>query len=211
MKKIGLSLRVEAARERRDCIDQAWYGLLISLDLWPVPLPNLAPEAAFGLVEDLALDGVILTGGNDVAEAPGGRCVAVERDRFEHALLDACSERSLPVLGVCRGLQKLVLYHGGAVRAVSGHVAARHRLHVEPACALPLCDRAEVNSFHDFGVMPEDVCKPLRPVAKASDGTVEAVAHESLPQWAIMWHPERPPKDPADARLLRALFVRSDR
>jgi putative glutamine amidotransferase len=208
MKRIGLTLRVEAARERRDCIDQAWYPLLADLDMWPVPLPNLAQQQqpAERMLAALDLAGVILTGGNDISGVPGARSAAPERDRFEHSLLDACSERGTPVLGVCRGLQLLVVHHGGRLRPVDGHVASLHSLIVSPNCPLPLADRDEVNSFHDFGLRPDDLAGPLRATATASDGTVEAVAHEERPQWGIMWHPERAPHDRRDGQILRALF-----
>ena len=39
MKKIGLTLREDQARERRDCLDQEWYQVLVQNGLWPVPLP----------------------------------------------------------------------------------------------------------------------------------------------------------------------------
>jgi putative glutamine amidotransferase len=63
-----------------------------------------------------------------------------------------------------------------------------------------------VNSFHNFGIVPDVLAPGLKVVATALDGTVEAVRHESLPQWGVMWHPERPPSDPADVELMRALL-----
>lgn len=63
-----------------------------------------------------------------------------------------------------------------------------------------------VNSYHNFGVYPDGLGPYLQAVATAPDGSVEAVAHKHLPQWAIMWHPERPPHDPRDGELLRTLF-----
>ena len=63
-----------------------------------------------------------------------------------------------------------------------------------------------MNSYHDFGVRPEDLGADLRVAATSPDGWVEAVAHPRCPQWGIMWHPERAPADARDAALLRALF-----
>ena len=52
----------------------------------------------------------------------------------------------------------------------------------------------------------EDLPDDVRPVAMAPDGTVEAVEHVDLPQWGIMWHPERDPFDARDAAILGARF-----
>ena len=108
MKRIGLTQRVEVVTgygERRDCLDQNWAVLLVSLGYCPVPLANCVQEVG-PYVDELGLDGVILTGGNNLLEPEKGGAIAPERDRFEHMLLDVCASWRLPVLGVCRGAQK---------------------------------------------------------------------------------------------------------
>ena len=210
--RIGLTQRVEhiaSYGERRDCLDQAWTALLEGMDMIPVPLPSCL-RAPARHVEALALDGVILTGGNDLCGLPGASNTAPERDALEAALLELARTRGLPVLGVCRGLQHIVAHHGGALRRVEGHVRARHPITREPGVRpeLPLTDRDEVNSFHGYGVTPEDLAsaRGLLALARAPDGTVEAVVHERLPIAGIMWHPERAPNDPRDRALISAFF-----
>lgn len=208
MKNVGLTLRVDAGRERRDGLDQAWYGVLLREGLRPVLLPNAPdpPGGVAGWLEALGVEAVILTGGNDLAAAPGGSKHAPERDALESELIDACRDADVPLLGVCRGLQHLVVHYGGRLSAVSDHVAKPHALVVEPGSLMPLTDRDAVNSFHDFGVRREDVGSELRVVATAPDGSVEAVAHTRHRQWGVMWHPERDPVDPRDGELIRALL-----
>ena len=176
----------------------------------PVPLPNTLDDLV-GYVDALELDGVVLTGGNDIATLPGATNTAPERDRTEHQLIDWAAARGVPVLGVCRGMQILVLHHGGTLRPVEGHVATPHGLVVSdaaPSGVLGPLDAAgsEVNSYHGFGLRPEDLGPTLQVMATAPDGTVEAVAHPSLRQWGIMWHPERAPFHTRDADLIRACF-----
>jgi len=208
MLRIGVTQRVEVVPdrdERRDCLDQAWTPLLAENGCWPIPIPNRV-ETVSAMLTDLALDGIVLTGGNDLAHLPGGQTAAPERDALEARLLEACSGAGVPVLGVCRGLQMLVHYHGGELVPVANHVATRHRLVVCPGADIPLTDREAVNSFHAFGCYEDNLGPELRVIATAADGTVEAVAHRTLPQWGVMWHPERDPRDRGDAALLRALF-----
>ncbi len=209
---IGLTQRVEVLpdrNERRDGLDQSWSKLLLQIGYTPVLLPN-QPHHAQALIDAFGLSGVILTGGNDLAELPDAKSVAPERDAFERAVLDICSTRSLPVLGVCRGMQMLVSYHGGRLIQVEGHVRKSHPI-IPRETPMPTLPRAEVNSFHTFGVRPESLPGDLLPAGVAPDGSVEAVVHRQLPQWAIMWHPERPthpsgPRDERDVAMLRALF-----
>lgn len=210
MQKIGLTQRVDVIPdhgERRDALDQAWIVLLQRLGYVPVPLPNLVNDVC-GYLDALGLDGVVVTGGNDLPEAPEATWVAEERDRFERTLLDTCAETGRPVFGVCRGLQLAVVHHGGQLVAVDGHVAKRHRLIVRASSGVPLRDREVVNSFHRFGVCPEQLDGQWHVLATADDGTVEAIQHREHPLLAVMWHPERSPSDPQDVELIRYVFGR---
>lgn len=211
---IGVTQRVEETPsdgERRDCLDQAWTSLLLTNGFLPVPLPNRIAirEGVEALIESLGLGGVILSGGNDLATLPGARNTAPERDTFETLLLDVCGERRLPVLGVCRGLQKLVSDAGGVPVPVKGHAGTAHRIRCTRPSAMPLGDQGDerqVNSYHDFGLEVDSLGEQLEPVALADDGSVEAVVHTDLPFWGIMWHPERGLRDERDAAILRAHF-----
>jgi len=219
MRKIGLTQRVEVIKERserRDALDQAWARLLLSKNLFPVPLPNCVTDVG-GLLRELQLDGVILTGGNDLGgpslaqRKVGDRCsgaadAAPERDSLERALLEVCAERGIPVLGVCRGMQLLVTHYGGRILELPGHLGTRHTITVRSADGLGLGPRESVNSFHRFGVRHEDIGPNLIPLAGAEDNTVEAVAHHTYPQWGIMWHPERAPCDGRAKCLLARVF-----
>lgn len=207
MLTIAVSQRVvtnDEHGERRDTLDQAWVELLGARGWTVVPVPNRLGDPGRFLTE-LSIDGVLLSGGNDLAAAPGGSDVAPERDALERRLLDECAARDLPLFGVCRGLQHLVVHHGGRLSEVDRHIREPHPIRAREG-VLPLCDRPSVNTFHRFGVREEDVPPTLRVAAVASDGSVEAVAHASLRQWAIMWHPERAPRDPRDLELMGALF-----
>src|SRR5436853_6038439 len=83
----------------------------------------LVPPDDDGIEEVLdALDGLVFSGGNDMApdsygaEAdPATKVTNPERDRGELALLTAALERDLPVLAICRGVQVLNVVRGGEI------------------------------------------------------------------------------------------------
>lgn len=209
MIRIGLTQRVQDVvdyGERRDCLDQNWARLLCELGLLPVPLCNVVDDVP-DYVAALALDSVILTGGNDLAGLPGERNVAHERDRFENALIDCCLARSIPMLGVCRGMQMINRFFQGSISRVPGHAATRHRVFSRPA-AFPFWeDSFEVNSYHDYAIEKGGLAKPLEALATGTDATVESFRHRERPCYGIMWHPERErPADRRDIAMLRAVF-----
>lgn len=209
MKRIGLTQRVDVVPsygERRDALDQQWARLLEEAGAAPVPLANLAADAD-ALVDALGLEGVILTGGNDLASLPEATSAAPERDAFEHRLIACCRRRGLPILAVCRGMQMLAAFDGAPVYPVDGHVRTRHVLKPAPAPAVRVALAAEVNSFHGFAVDAAGLPATVAPLARAEDGVLEAMARTDRPEVGIMWHPERErPFCPADVALVRSLF-----
>jgi putative glutamine amidotransferase len=99
------------------------------------------PSMAAGEVLD-AIDGLLLTGGEDVAparygEAPHPAVVDVDpaRDEFEIALVGEARRRNLPIFAICRGIQVLNVACGGTlVQDIPSEVpgALEHRWTVPP-------------------------------------------------------------------------------
>lgn len=161
---------------RRDCLDQVWPKFLLGCGLVPIPIPN-SVDAALEICEKV--DGIILTGGNDLA-AYGGD--APDRDETEAAILDLAERRGLPVLGVCRGMQMIQHRFGNRLQPVHGHVAPQQRISIDGK-------RVEVNSYHNLGAT--EVYPPLTTWAIADDGVIKAIRHADRPMIGVMWHPER--------------------
>ena len=141
----------------------------------PVPVPN-RPAIVRAFLTALPWDGVILTGGNDLA-AYGGS--APDRDETEALLIGRAAERNVPLLGVCRGAQMLACHYGASLQRVEGHVRTTHTL----------TNGKMVNSFHSWGMA--ELPETLKVTALAPDGTIEEFHHRSLPFYGVQWHPER--------------------
>jgi len=178
-----------------------------------------------------ALDGIVFTGGADVAPARYGeerheRTYTREaRDEAEMLLLREALERQLPVLAICRGMQLMAVAYGGRLHQhlpdVLGHENhrpstgfGRHDVRFVPGsgCAALLGTRATVNSLHHQGVA--GVGSLIATGWAVDDGTssgddfglVEAVEDPSLPfAVGVQWHPEEPPGP--DESPDRRLFV----
>lgn len=212
MKRIGVTQRVELVTnygERRDCLDQQWASLLDAAGMSMLPIPNGLRDVV-SWVEAQNLDGLLLSGGNDLAHLTGATNIAPERDRTESLLLFWAEENRIPVLAVCRGMQMMHCWlGGGALEPIEGHVARRHPIEVANGSAL-LADRSEatVNSFHGWGIPRTSLAQEVCELAWSEDGHVEAFQHIRLPWLAIMWHPEREsPFFSGDIVLLRAQFL----
>ena len=148
------------------------------------------------------LDGLLLTGGEDVAPGRYGEAVASpsvetvpERDGVEFSLLEWALADGLPVLAICRGIQVLNVALGGSLyqdlptdRPLDvGHdqmkaeppvprTRSSHPVTVLPGSFLGnLIGEGElsVNSMHHQGI--KALAPTLLPVAYAPDGLIEGV------------------------------------
>jgi putative glutamine amidotransferase len=105
------------------------------------------------------------------------------------AVLREAKARGLPVLGVCGGMQAMVVVEGGTLRAAEGHADLAEGVEVEleggSVAASVFGARTAANSFHR-----QVVADVGRLTASGwSDGVVEVV--EGGRWLGVQWHPER--------------------
>lgn len=193
------------------------------------------PEAILRLVG--TVDGVLLTGGQDVDPATYGErsegarelCgeLCPERDAMEALLVPAAIEADLPILGVCRGIQALNALLGGTLwqdlpaqrpSDVEHHgkppydqpVHTVEVLPGTPLAALLGAGALPVNSYHHQAL--REVAPGLEAMAAAPDGVVEAVWRPaSRFCWAVQWHPEFSHAVDAPSRAIFSAFVSAAR
>lgn len=168
------------------------------IPLW-LPL-DLEPADVVG-----RLDGLLVTGGDDIAASRYGAEAVAEthapeptRDDYEFELLDQAANQSLPTLGICRGLQLVNVHAGGTLNQhVPEHAfvnepgaAEQHEVAIEPGSVLAKLygTTKAVNSLHHQSVA--ELGSDLRITASTEDGGVEGIEHEELPIVAVQWHPE---------------------
>jgi len=200
--RVWVTQRVEILRdrgERRDALDQRWIPFVAKAGGQARSVPNDKAWVQAALAEETPAV-LLLTGGNSLLSCGGD---APERDAVENMLLDACEERGVPVLGVCRGMQLLLERCGATLQPVKGHVAAEQVILIKGK-------PAQVNSYHDHGALtvPED----FKVWAEAEDGVIKAVQHRRQRWTGIMWHPERlSPFPPRDVELLAGMIKDGER
>jgi putative glutamine amidotransferase len=197
VKYIFTSQRVDIAanyNEKRDCLDQRWADFLHACGYILISVPNHT-ETVETMLKSFAPSGILLTGGNSPAPYEGN---SPERDKTDALLLDYAVSANIPLMGVCRGMQSIVLYFGGTLKEVPNHVSAIHSIHGNI--------NREVNSYHSLSVnsMPSE----LSVLAKTKDGNIEAIKHNRYNIIGIMWHPERETSFcKEDIKMFKELFL----
>lgn len=188
------------------------------------PQDPVDPAIAAQVVD--GLDGLIVTGGGDVAPERYGAerhdktdPLNAMRDAWEDALLAAAIDREVPFLGICRGLQVLNVNRGGTLLQhlpdvvgddrynKGGGNFATNSVEIDEGTELSgLLDgdrKLDVKSYHHQAV--QDVGAGLRVTARSGDGTIQALELEGVPFGvAVQWHPEEDAAE--DVRLFAGLI-----
>jgi putative glutamine amidotransferase len=162
-------------------------------------------------------DGLVLTGGGDIhpkfygqADAlPLARDIDEGRDEFEFAVIKRGLDNSIPILGICRGMQVFNVALGGTMipdvqtagyrnhsKNGSSVVDPRHEVRLEPdtilhsiACTMT----GDVNTNHHQAV--DKLGRGLKSTAWSKDGLVEGLEWKEREGKSflllVQWHPER--------------------
>ena len=187
------------------------------------PLPSREVERLLG-----RLDGLVLSGGPDLAPAAYGATPHLELgstepglDAFEYAMAREALRLELPILGICRGAQTLNVARGGTLHqhlpdVVGDGIAHRQtvdgRVPTHPVTLLPGSRLAtvfgatqlSVNSFHHQAV--DRLGAGLRASAWAPDGTIEAIEDPDRSfVLAVQWHAETLQGVPSQLTLFEEL------
>ncbi len=192
--------------------------------------PHFTPEVQAALWQ--RLDGLVLTGGGDIAPARFGEAphpavddVSPARDELEIGLTQRAVADDVPLFAICRGVQVLNVALGGTLvqdlpsewpnALAHSQKAPRH----EPSHAVKVMGEGtrlgrvlgaleiEVNSMHHQAI--KRLGEGLREVAWAPDGVIEGVEMPGDDRFVlgVQWHPEELVGHDQAARNLFAAIV----
>lgn len=161
-------------------------------------------------------DALVLSGGIDIHPAFYGATEQYpnaptngwkkERDVFEIAALESALEQSIPILGICRGMQLInITFKGTLIQDLGDEVLNKtHKGNPDKQHAVSINEQsmlytltgvtqAEANSAHHQAI--DKLGAGLMINCRADDGTIEGIEWADKTNkpflLAIQWHPER--------------------
>ncbi len=191
---IAVSTRLSSAvgyKEQRDSISRDWIKLFNNLSINNyILLPNMGTDMLNAYCDYHSVNGFLLTGGDVIGND-------IMRDEVEFAALNIAKDKSLKVLGICRGMQIISSFFGGTLKSVDGHLATRHKINDSSS--------RNVNSYHTYAIDKLPEC--FKVIYKSQDNSIESISHNILPWHGCMWHPERDEFiHPMDLKMIKSLF-----
>lgn len=209
---IGISWCEDPAQEEHGEDLQAYIDTVAAAGGNPVLLPLIENENQAKEILG-AIDGLVLTGGEDIdpslyGEAPHANLEYTnpQRDASDSLLLAAALKSDFPVVAVCRGVQFLNVFQGGTLyqdlpsqygtdqlhRSADEVDFEYHDIAVEEGSLLAGIMGQPVlnaNSWHHQGI--KDVGAGLDVIAIAEDGMIEALQLDDAAfVLGVQFHPE---------------------
>lgn len=129
----------------------------------------------------VAYDAVVLSPGPGIP-VEAGKLMEVIREAVHH---------SIPVLGVCLGMQAIAEYFGGTIynREVVMHGQQTKITHTASPLFNGLPDTFQVGLYHSWAVS-EVLPEGLTATAYSQDGVMMALEHTQMPVYGVQFHPE---------------------
>ncbi|CAN7249653.1 aminodeoxychorismate/anthranilate synthase component II [Knoellia sp. LjRoot47] len=127
-------------------------------------------------------DGVLVSPGPGTPEEAG----------VSMAMIEACAERSQPMLGVCLGHQALGVVFGGTVGRAPELLHGKTSLveHSGAGVLTGLPTPFTATRYHSLTIDPPTLPDVLESTGATGSGIIMAVQHRELPLHGVQFHPE---------------------
>lgn len=115
-------------------------------------------------------------------------------------------ELSLPILGICYGMQAMAVSLGGQVAADPHREYGLASMQVASATCLFNALDTPVNVWMSHGDRVTTLPEHFHPIGKTDNAPIAAMAHHTKPWFGVQFHPEVTHTDQGQALLARFLF-----
>jgi gamma-glutamyl-gamma-aminobutyrate hydrolase PuuD len=168
--------------ELRTKLDVRLVSFIADCGFLPIPIPVYNHKSRvkiknylYSWLNEMKPDGIVLSGGGNIYKKS-------LRFFIEKLLIKYSLSKSISILGICRGMQAIVVNYGGALKKIKNHVNTSHYIYSNK-------NKIKVNSYHKFAV--PKCPRNFEILYKSKEEHIESLKHKSKNIYGWMWHPER--------------------
>ena len=226
---IGINMDLRASVKSctpHSLMPTGYYDCLVTAGALPIMIPPLTRESDLLPILE-KLDGVVLTGGDDLdprkmglSPHPSVSAMCERRELADRLLCKLVQQERITTLGIGLGMQELNVVAGGglfvhlpedlpkSIPHYDPHGGAhRHTVVMQPKTRLAEIygpGEIRVNSYHHMGI--RKLAPNFRTSALAPDGLIEAYEGKEPGWWVVgvQWHPENEGHISLDMQLIEA-------
>jgi len=127
-------------------------------------------------------DGVLISPGPGTPERAG---VSVEMVRY-------CTEKKIPLFGVCLGHQAIAVAYGATVSQAPEllHGKTSQVQHKDIGVLANIPNPFQATRYHSLAIERQTLPETLEVTGETSDGIIMAIRHKELPIEGVQFHPE---------------------
>jgi len=198
----------------------------------PVLIPPIIEQTDLAqLIQKL--DGIVLTGGDDLHPGYYGESsdpltpkpFHMRRGEHDKQIFEYVWEHKIPTLAICLGMQEVNVFLGGSlyqdipsqldnplIHKIGDWFEARHVVTLKEGSALhQLTGQLEVDTNSAHHQVVKTVPKTLRITGRSTDGLIEVLepGDNTIPLLAVQWHPESETNDIIGIDLFKWLVAES--
>jgi len=183
-------------------IDSNWFDYFNEFKV--VPLPNDITRLK-DFLDPAKASAIVLSGGGDILNnnlAKDG--FDKNREKVEEFLIDFSIKNNIPVIGVCRGMQKIMTYLEKDVNFVNNKIAIKKEYQIKNLATVNDSSKSNRTCFNNYSIPSNKQIEKSWDILETDENSnLLCVKHHRYKILCFMWHPER---DMTDFEIISTLL-----
>ena len=171
-------------------IDSNWFDYFNEFKV--VPLPNDITRLK-DFLDPAEASAIVLSGGGDILN----NNLAIDgfdknREKVEEFLIDFSIKNNIPVIGICRGMQKIMTYLEKDINFVNNKIAIKKEYRIENLTTLNDSSNSNRTCFNNYSIPSNKQIEKSWDILETDESSnLLCVKHHKYRILCFMWHPER--------------------
>ena len=171
-------------------IDSSWFDYFNEFKV--VPLPNDITQLK-DFLDPAEASAIVLSGGGDILN----NNLAIDgfdknREKVEEFLIDFSIKNKIPVIGICRGMQKIMTYLEKDINFVNNKIAIKKEYRIENLTTLNDSSNSNRTCFNNYSIPSNKQIEKSWDILETDESSnLLCVKHHKYRILCFMWHPER--------------------